>query len=262
MAEVTSYEPGTPSYIDLATTDLDAAKHFYGALFDWDAQDMPAGDQGIYTMLSKQGKEVAGAYQMNPEMAAQGVPPNWTTYITVADVAAAATAVTASGGTVVTDPFDVMTAGRMAVAQDPTGATFAMWQAKESIGSYLVNEPGTLVWNELQTDDTAACESFYAEVFGWKAETAETPSGAYTSFRVGDRPVAGMMEIRPEWGPVPPNWSIYLAVADCDATIEKAVAMGASLEMEPMDIPDVGRMALLQDPQGAYFYVMTAPNAA
>ena len=93
-------------------------------------------------------------------------------------------------------------------------------------------------------------------------ETAETPSGAYTSFRAGDRPVAGMMEIRPEWGPVPPNWSIYLAVADCDATIEKAVAMGASLEMEPMDIPDVGRMALLQDPQGAYFYVMTAPNAA
>lgn len=261
MTEVTSYEPGTPSYFDLATTDLEAAKRFYTALFDWEAQDMPAGDQGIYTMFSRNGKDVAGASEMNPEMAAADVPPYWTTYITVADVDAAATAATASGGTVVTAPFDVMTSGRMAIVQDPTGATFAMWQPKESIGSYLVNEPGALVWNELQTHDTTACERFYAEVFGWKAETADMPTGVYTSFRVGDRSVAGMMEIRPEWGPVPPNWSIYLAVVDCDATIEKAVAMGASLEMEPMDIPDVGRMALLQDPQGAYFYIMTAPSA-
>ena len=256
MVEVTAYEPGTPSYIDLATTDLNAAKSFYGALFGWDATDMPAGDQGIYTMLSKNGKDVAGLYELSPEMAAAGVPPNWTTFITVADVDAAVEAVRAAGGAVVTEPFDVMTSGRMAVAQDPSGATFAMWQAKQSIGSYLINEPGALMWNELQTNDTAGAESFYAEVFGWKAETTDMPGGPYTSFQVGDRAVAGMMEIRPEWGPVPPNWSIYLAVADCDASIEKAVSLGATLEMEPMDVSEAGRFALLQDPQGAYFYIM------
>lgn len=262
MSEVTSHEPGTPSFIDLATTDLEAAKHFYGELFGWDSQDMPAGDHGTYTMLSKRGKDVAGAYEMSPEMAAQGMPPSWMSYITVADIDAAAMAVTASGGTVVSGPLDAEGAGRMAVAQDPTGATFAMWQAKASIGSYLVNEPGALMWTELQTTDTETCEAFYAEVFGWKTETTDMPTGPYTSFLIGDRAVAGMMAIQPEWGPVPPNWAIYLAVEDCDALIERAVAMGGSLEMDPMDVPDVGRFALLADPQGAHFFIMTAPNGA
>ncbi|MGI9641421.1 MAG: VOC family protein [Acidimicrobiia bacterium] len=259
MSAVTSYEPGTPSFIDLATTDLDAAKAFYTDLFGWDAADMPMPQGGIYSMLSKGGKDVAGAYVLNAEMAAMDVPPHWVSYVTVADADAAAFAVASAGGTVIAEPFDVMTAGRMAVAADPGGATFSMWQPRESIGSYLVNEPGSLVWNELQTSDTEAAAAFYGAVFGWGTETTEMPTGTYTSFTVGDRGVAGMMEIRPEWGPVRPNWSIYLGVEDVDASMAKAIALGGKALMEPMEVPNAGRFTMLSDSQGAMFYIMGVP---
>lgn len=260
MVEVTSYKPGTPSFIDLATTDLEAAKAFYGELFGWDAEDMPMPQGGIYTMLSKDGKDVAGAYVLGEEMAAMGVPPHWVSYITVADADAAASAVVSAGGRVIAEPFDVMSAGRMAVAADRQGATFSMWQPKESIGSYRVNEAGALIWNELQTNDIGSAEAFYREVFDWGTETTDMPNGTYTSFLVEGQAVAGMMEIQAEWGPVPPNWSIYLAVNDVDASLARAVAMGGAVQMEPMDVPNVGRFALLSDPQGAMFYIMTAPQ--
>lgn len=259
MPEITSYEPGTPSFIDLATTDLEAAKVFYTELFGWDAVDMPMPDGGVYTMLSKGGKDVAGAYVLNNEMAAMGVPPHWVSYVTVADVDAAALAVASAGGAVIAEPFDVMTAGRMAVASDPAGATFSMWQPRDSIGSYVVNEPGALIWNELQTSDAAGAEAFYREVFGWGTETTAMPTGTYTSFTRGDHGVAGMMEIQAEWGPVPPNWSIYLGVEDVDASMAKAISLGGTAQMEPMEVPNAGRFVLMSDPQGAMFFMMTAP---
>lgn len=258
MAEITSHAPGTPSYIDLATTDLDAAKSFYTTLFGWDTEDSPLPYGGVYTSFSKNGRTVAGGYTMSPEMADMGAPPHWATYITVADADATAESITAARGSLITQPFDVMTAGRMAVAKDPIGATFSVWQPNESIGSYLANEPGALTWVELQTSDTEASEEFYGTIFGWTARTEKMPTGEYTSFMLGESPVAGMMEIRPEWGPVPPNWSIYLAVEDCDAAIEKAAALGGAIAMEPMDVPEAGRFALLQDPQGAMFFIMSA----
>lgn len=254
--EVASYDPGTPSFIDLATSDLDGAKAFYAALVGWGAQDMPMPDGGTYSMLTRNGKDVAGAYELTGEMSAMGVPPHWVTYITVADVDAAAAAVIGSGGSILQEPFDVMNAGRMTVAQDPTGASFNLWQAKESIGSYLIREPGTLLWNELQTDDVDAAAAFYADVLGWEARTEEMPNGPYTTFLLGESAVAGMMEIQPEWGPVPPNWSIYLEVEDCDEAVKTTIRLGGTVEMPIMDLPEVGSFALIRDPQGAYLYVM------
>ena len=198
--EVTAYDPGTPSFIDLATSDLQGAKAFYSALMGWEAIDMPMPQGGVYTMLQKNGRDVAGAYEIWGEMAEMGVPPHWVTYITVADVDAAAVAVAGSGGTILQEPFDVMSSGRMAAAQDPTGASFNMWQARESIGSYLTREPGTLMWNELQTDDVEAAADFYADVFGWKTQVDDMENGPYTTFLLGEAAVAGMMEIQPEWG--------------------------------------------------------------
>ena len=259
--EVTAYEPGTPSFIDLATSDLDGAKAFYSALMGWGTVDMPMGDGGVYTMLQKNGKDVAGAYEISEEMAAMGVPPHWVTYITVADADAAAAAVLGSGGAIIQEPFDVMNAGRMAVAQDPTGASFNMWQAKESIGSYLTREPGTLLWNELQTDDLEAAADFYADVLGWQTQATEMENGSiYTSFMLGEASVAGMMEIQPDWGPVPPNWSIYLEVEDADAAVEATKKLGGKQEMPVMEVPEAGRFVLIQDPQGAYLYVMAPPR--
>ena len=251
--------PGKVCWHEFMTKDAEGTKKFYTELFGWDAVDMPMPDGGVYTMLSKGGKDVAGAYVLNDEMAAMGVPPHWVSYVTVADADAAAFAVASAGGTVIAEPFDVMTAGRMAVASDPGGATFSMWQPGDSIGSYVVNEAGALIWNELQTSDTAGAAAFYREVFGWGTETTDMPTGTYTSFMRGDHGVAGMIEIRPEWGPVPPNWSIYLGAEDVDASMARAIALGGSAQTEPMEVPNAGRFVLMSDPQGAMFFMMTAP---
>jgi predicted enzyme related to lactoylglutathione lyase len=251
----TSYAPGTPCWVDLTTGDAGAAKSFYAELFDWTWQDMPAGEGRIYSMAYKDGKTVAGLGELSPEEKAQGLPPHWTTYIAVEDADAAATAARAAGGTVLVPPMDVFDSGRMAVVQDPTGAVFAVWRAGTHIGSGLANEPGSFSWNELQTHDTARAQRFYGEAFGWRPETTDTAGGPYTSFYVGDSPVAGMMAIQPEWGEVPPNWSIYMEVADCDAATKKVTELGGAVEFPPRSMGEIGRFALVRDPQGTYLYL-------
>ncbi len=253
MVERTSYAPGTPSWIDLATTDLEAAKGFYSGLFGWSIVEVPS-PEGAYCMLNKDDAPVGACYQMSDEMMANGIPSHWATYITVANLEATLEKVAAHGGTVVQPPHDIPGSGRMAAVQDPAAAVFALWEAKGHIGAHRVNEPGTLVWNELQNYDTAAAATFYAEVFGWTTVTGQMPTGEYTSFMLDDHPVAGMMAIQPDWGPVPPNWSIYLGVADIAAACDYVAGNGGRVEGPPVSVADVGTFALLQDPQGAYFY--------
>ena len=253
MAEFTSYDPGTPSWIDLATTDLTSAKVFYAGLFGWVFVDVPS-PEGAYSMATKDGATVAAAYQMSAEMIGNNIPPHWATYITVARLEETLAKVEAAGGTVVQRPHEIPGTGRMAAVQDPAAAVFALWEPGGHIGAQRANEPGTLVWNELQNYDTDAAKAFYEAVLGWSAVTAEMPTGEYTSFMLGDKPVAGMMAIQPEWGPVPPNWSVYLGVEDCQAACEYTAGNGGRVEVPPMEIPNVGTFALLQDPAGAYFY--------
>ncbi|MDJ0955178.1 MAG: VOC family protein [Acidimicrobiia bacterium] len=253
MVERTSYEPGTPSWIDLATTDLAAAKPFYAGLFGWSITEVPS-PEGDYCMLYKEEAAVGACYQMSDEMMANGIPSHWATYVTVANLEETLEKVTAGGGTVVQEPHDIPGTGRTAAVQDPSAAVFALWEPHGHIGSQRVNEPGTLVWNELQNYDTGSAIAFYSAVFGWTPVTGQMPTGEYTSFMLNDHPVAGMMAIQPEWGPVPPNWSIYLGVADIAAACDYVAANGGRVEVPPMAVPEVGTFALLQDPQGAYFY--------
>lgn len=253
MAEVTQYEPGTPSWIDLATSDLAAAKQFYTGLFGWSLVEMPS-PEGPYCMFAKDGATVAAAYQMTHEMMDNGIPSHWATYITVADIDETLASVREAGGTVVQEPHRVPGSGRTAAVQDPSAAVFALWEPDGHIGAQRVNEPGTLIWNELQNYDTASAAAFYEAVMGWSAVTGRVPTGEYTSFMLNERPVAGMMAIQPEWGPVPPNWSIYLGVAEIEKACAYVAANGGRIEVPPMVVPEVGTFALLQDPQGAYFY--------
>jgi predicted enzyme related to lactoylglutathione lyase len=255
MAEFTSYAPGTPSWIDLATTDLAAAKEFYNGLFGWIDTDVPS-PEGAYTMFSKEGSTVAAAYEMSADMVDASIPSHWATYITVAKLEDTLEKVAAAGGTVVQPPHEIPGSGRTAAVQDPSAAVFALWEPGGHIGAQLANEPGALVWNELQSYDTEAAKAFYGAVFGWQTVTGQVPTGEYTSFMLDERPVAGMMAIQPEWGPVPPNWSVYLGVADITAACQYAIDHGGRVEVPPMHIPDTGTFALLQDPQGAYFYAL------
>ncbi|HEY4375901.1 MAG TPA: VOC family protein, partial [Acidimicrobiales bacterium] len=152
--------------------------------------------------------------------------------------------------------MDVMDVGRMAVFADNVGAAFAIWQPKLHAGAALVNEPGTFCWNELGTRDTAKAIEFYPQVFGWGHSTSEDGPMPYTEWKVDGASIAGMMNMPPSIpAEVPPNWLVYFAVEDCDASVAKAVELGGSAMFPPMDIP-IGRFAGLVDPQGAMFAVI------
>ena len=258
MTHVSSYAHGVPSFTDLATPDPDASQRFYGALFGWDFDTRPAGPDATYTMCSKDGKVAAGMMQLSPEMAQSGMPPVWSSYVTVDDLEAATAKVAPAGGQVMRPPMDVMDAGRMAVVTDSAGAVFCLWEAGESIGSEVVNEHGAVTWNELLTPDPAQAAGFYGELLGWTAQTMPMPMGDYTVFFVeggNENGIAGSMT--PPMPGMPPAWLVYFNVDDCDATAELATEHGATVMGQPMDVPGVGRLVPIQDPQGAMFAVMT-----
>jgi hypothetical protein len=256
MQEEVSYAPGTFCWVELGTTDGEAAKKFYTELFGWDFTDNPIGPDMVYTMLKLNGKDVGALYKMMPEMTAQGIPPHWLSYVSVTSADETATKAKEAGGTVRKDPFDVFTVGRMAVIQDPTGATFALWQAGTHKGAGVVNVPNSFCWNELATPDTEKAGDFYTKLFGWGKKVQQMGPMTYTSFMNGDRPAGGMYKPAPEMGNIPPNWLVYFAVDDTDAKVKKAEELGAKSIAPPMDIPDVGRFAILQDPQGAAFAII------
>jgi predicted enzyme related to lactoylglutathione lyase len=254
MPEVSVHAPGAFCWIELGTTDSGAARKFYSGLLAWEFQDNPLPDDGgTYTMIRRAGRDVGGLYQLSDEMRRQGIPPNWMSYISVDDADAAANRAESAGAEVMMGPMDVMDIGRMAVIQDPTGAVFSVWQAKAHPGYGVVGEPGSVCWHELMTRDAAAAKRFYREVFGYDMEDQPMGSTAYTMLRKGDRREAGLMQITPEMGPIPSHWLIYIAVADIEGTMETTKRLGGKAITDAMDVPGVGRFAVLQDPQGAVF---------
>jgi predicted enzyme related to lactoylglutathione lyase len=261
MQEVTKYPVGTFSWVDLATTDAPGAKKFYTELMGWTANDIPIGPDSFYTMLQLEGRDVAALSQMSEEQQSQGMPPMWNSYVSVENADESAEKAAALGGTVMAPPFDVFDSGRMAVIQDPTGAVFSVWQPKSHIGAKLVNIPGTLGWNELVTKDVAQAKSFYSQLFGWESETQDMGNGMeYTTIMNKGRGNGGMIQMTEEWGDAPSHWMVYFSVANCDASIEKAKTLGASVHVPPQDIPEVGRFSMIQDPQGASLTLIQLVN--
>ena len=259
MPERTSYTQGTPNWVDLPTSDQAAAKAFYAGLFGWTYDDQPMGEGQVYSMAMLGGHQVAAISPQPAEMAAAGAPPMWNTYLAVDSVDEATAKVEAAGGKVAMAPFDVMDAGRMSFVMDPSGAPVALWQANQHIGATLVNEPGTLNWNELVTSDRGVIR-FYADVTGLTAENMDMGEGQpYTVFKSGDAMVGG--STAPQMPGVPSHWHVYFGTADADATAAKAAELGGSVIVPPFDTP-VGRIAVLSDPQGAMFSVIkNAPPA-
>lgn len=258
MSERSEYAPGTPSWVDVSVPDPEAAGDFYSAIFGWDIGEPGDPEEtGGYRMASLGDKNVAG---ISPIMG-EGQPPSWTTYVTTDDADATAEKVTDAGGTVFAEPFDVMDAGRMAVFADPTGAVFAVWQPKLHPGAQLVNEPGTLGWNELNTRDPDAAKDFYAAVFGWRGEKFEMEGEGpdYVVWRLDgeENGVGGMLDMRGQVpDEIPAHWMVYFNVDDTDATVEQVSERGGDVVVGPEEIPNVGRFAVLRDPQGAHFAVI------
>jgi predicted enzyme related to lactoylglutathione lyase len=251
MAEVTSHPPGAFCWVELGTSDANAAKDFYTKLFGWTFTDNDMGPGGVYTIFQLKGRDVAAGYKLDP-VQMPGVPPHWMLYVATDDADATARRAGEKGGSVKMPPFDVMDFGRMAVLSDPQGGTFSVWQAKTNKGIGIHDEPGAFCWGQLNTTDTAKAEAFYTALFGWKAHTGSDGGAAYTEWLLGGTPIGGMMA-KPKEDPAPPHWLPYFAVADCDATAAKAASLGARTYVPPTDIPGVGRFAVFADPQGAVF---------
>ena len=252
--EMTSYEHGVPSWVDLTTSDLPKALEFYGELLGWESEEGPA-EAGGYRVMHLRGMTVAG---IGPQMSSQA-PVAWATYVNVDSAEAAAERVEASGGQTLMAPIDVMEQGRLAVFADPQGAVFGVWEPGRHRGAQLVDEPGAWCWSELLTTDVEAAEAFYTAVFGWGTETlaGEPP---YTTWQVSGRPVGGMMA-KPPTMPVevPPHWGVYFMVADLDAALAQIRAGGGQVLGEAIDSP-AGRFAPATDPRGAAFSPIQPPG--
>jgi predicted enzyme related to lactoylglutathione lyase len=256
MVERDGYAPGTPSWVDLGTSDVDASVAFYGALFGWEAPPaMP--ETGGYRIFHLRGRSVAGVGpRMDPN-----APPWWTTYVSVESADETVARVQAAGGSVLVPPMDVLDVGRMAVCADTVGAVFALWQPRAHKGAGLCNEPGTFCWNELACRDVETARRFYAAVFGWGGEPHPMGETSYTELTLDGNVVAGMIGMTDQWpAGVPSHWMVYFAVEDCDAAAARVVELGGTVSVPPTDIPP-GRFAVVADPQGAMFSViaMAAP---
>jgi predicted enzyme related to lactoylglutathione lyase len=259
MPTIDSYAQGTPCYVELMTPDPGAAKAFYGSLFGWTLTDVPVGEgQDVYVTATLQGDVVAGIAQQMPELA--GHPAFWSVYLAVDDVDATTAAVATAGGEVEAGPFDVMDLGRMSAIKDPTGARVNLWEAKSHPGTQRANEPGAPTWNELVSPDVKTATGFYAELLGVTWEDAPMPEGSalesYAMLQVGGRAVAGALP--PPMEGLPPHWNVYFNVTDVDQAVTRAESLGGRTTVPAFDLPEVGRMAMLSDPQGAMFWLMGA----
>jgi uncharacterized protein len=253
MPEQTKPQDNTFCWVEVMTTDLAAGRKFYEDLFDWKTSDV-RGTQP-YAVAMNGDKMVAGLGILGGEAKKAGTPPSWLSYVAVDNAADGAKKIESLGGKVLVGPLDT-DMGNMVIAQDPTGAVFALWQQKQSMGTFQYGEVGSVGWSELLTNNVDRARSFYTNLFGWKPEPGQNPEIPYTVFKVGDRLVGGMMAITKDMVDAPPAWWVYFSVDDCDATLAKAKKLGGRIKRPGTDIPNIGRFGILADPQGAVFAVM------
>ncbi|WP_217213569.1 VOC family protein [Streptomyces sp. AC550_RSS872] len=244
---------GGPCWTELGTSDLAAAKRFYEGLFGWRAETDPRSEAGGYSIAHLGDAAVAALTPLYQE----GQPVAWNVSFAVPDADAAAAQVTDAGGTVLVGPMDVFDVGRFAVAVDPTGAVFQLWQARSFPGAGLLSAPGALGWVELLTRSPERAVEFYTTVFGWSVNASEQ----YTQWGIDGADFGGMVTMDDKFPhEVPAHWLPYFAVEDVDTTAAGATAADGTVLMEPTSVPDGPRIAVLRDPQGAVFGVYRAAD--
>lgn len=255
MAEATTTK-NRPAWVDLSSSDAAASREFYSKLFGWEVVVSPDPQYGGYAMARVGGEEVAG---IGPKMSPEA-PTAWSVYIGTSDADGLAQKVQDAGGTVIAPAFDVGDQGRMAVFQDPSGAFISAWEPR-AMGGFLTRGENTFAWAELNARGFDNAGPFYTSVFGWTLKRNDMGEGAppYIEFQVDGESVAGGMEMNQMIpADVPSHWMVYFGVASVDASFEAAKQAGARDLMPPTDFPG-GRFAILMDPQGAAFGVLSMP---
>ena len=242
----TAWPAGTPCWTDYGASDVDATRNFYAGVLGWEFTGGEP-EYGGYLIGNTSGQPAVG---LGPLMAV-GASPRWLLYFATDDSAAAAARIREAGGTVVVDPMPVGPMGTMTVALDPQGNEFGLWEAGQHSGARVVNEPGSLTWEEAAVDDVPAAQAFYTAVFGFRFD--EIPDmGGYATFASGDRPLGGLGPSQPD---LPKGWSVCFAVASTDETVTAVEGAGGRVLMPAQDSP-YGRFAVVGDPWGAAFSVM------
>ncbi|MEU5581605.1 VOC family protein [Streptomyces huasconensis] len=249
--------PGTPCWVSLMAHGLAATQEFYGALFGWEFRPGPE-QLGPYARALLDGREVAGIGQLPP---GRQLPIAWTPYLATDDADATAEAVRHCGGTVGVGPITAGQAGRMAIASDPTGAVFGLWQAARHLGSAVTRVPGAPAWNELVTRETASVVTFYETVFGYTDEAVVSADYDHLTLHVEGHPVAsvhGVGDALPrDRGP---HWMTYFEAADVDDAAARVVELGGQVVQPPREGPH-GREATVADPEGAVFTLVRSTGA-
>jgi uncharacterized protein len=253
MPVIERHIPGAFCWFELATTGQAEAKKFYTSLFGWSSNEFPMGPSELYTIFQRSGNDVGAAYTMKPEHQSEGMPPHWLVYVAVENADSVGSRASELGGKVCAPAFDVMDVGRMAVIADPTGAVFAVWQPKKHKGVGITGENGTVCWADLSTPDPATARRFYHDLFGWNFVEGEKDTSGYLHIKNHEQFIGGVPPASQRDPQVPPHWLIYFQVAGCDASATRAKDQGAQILLQPTDLEDVGRFAVLKDPQGAAF---------
>jgi uncharacterized protein len=254
MGEVSSYPNGTFCWVDLGTSDVAGAKAFYGELFGWDLEDVPAGEGATYTLARLRGRDVAGMHFHTEE---EGT--GWSSYICVDDLDATIARVRELGGGVLMEPADLPGVARMAQIADPGGAEVTLSQPTGQFGAGLVNDVGAWSWNELVSPGLQAATAFYAGLFGWKADQLPGPMPRI-SFTLGELLIGGGHQPGPQEGETP-RWTVSFTVADADQSVAEVERLGGSVLLPPIGIP-IGRFSIVADPAGAVFTVAAFPGGA
>jgi uncharacterized protein len=246
---------GTPVWVNLETVaGTKAAGTFYGGLFGWTAfaRHRPTEDSSGWWVFLLDGRDVGSV--------APGRHPTWEMYMSVDSVDETAQVVVDTGGAIAVWPQDIDQVSRLAVCTDPLGARFGLWEPKGHPAASRMHRPNSFTWGELSCLEIEAAKDFYGSVFGWQGQTGPSAQGStYTEFFLPgvDQPVAGMVQTNELWPEdLPPHWMIYFAVADTDQIAGGIVKLGGTVSVAPFDRADVGRIAMLKDPEGAAFAVL------
>ncbi len=244
-----SYLHGKFVWFEHHSGDIGSARVFYGALFGWGTDPVPIGE-GSYHMIQNRAQGIGGLCED-----ASDTDAHWISYLSVADVDAAVAAADAAGASVRMPPTDFGPMGRGARIADPVGVEFCVWKDREGDRP----DTGTIAsgdwyWNECMTPDPQRSLDFYCTAFGFGRETTTGAKGPYHLLTVDGKPRAGLMKTPHEQ--LPSLWVPYVSVSDCDASAEKAAELGGQVHAPPMDVPEVGRIAVLGDPLGAMFGII------
>ena len=240
---------GAPCWMDLVSSDTEASIRFYTELFGWNVRKAPT-DFGDYSYFEREGRDVGGVMAKQADW---DMPDGWSIYLRTDDVAATAAAVREHGGTVLMEPMHVAPNGSLLIVRDAGGAVVSGWQPGTESGFGVLGEAASPVHFELHTQSFDAAAAFYRSVFGWGDHVVDAPGFRYATYADMSQPRAGIMDdAAAGMTAEEPRWAVYLGADDADATVERAVSLGATVTMAPEDTP-YGRLAVLRDPTGAEF---------